>query len=137
MSPRDPQRAFLGIGWSFPVCLPGGRVKTSAYETDIRESILIILRTNPGERLMRPTFGAGLVDFVFEPVSAESIERLRARVNDALVLWEARIDVLAVNITVDDSEPHKLLIDMHYSVRATNTQHNLVYPFYLEEGSAQ
>ena len=137
MSRRDPDRAFLGIGWSFPMCLTGGRVKTSAYEADIRESILIILRTNPGERLMRPTFGAGLVDFVFEPISAESIERLRARVNDALVLWEARIDVLAVNITVDDSEPNKLLIDMHYSVRATNTQHNLVYPFYLEEGSAQ
>ena len=137
MSRPDPQRAFLGVGWSSPVCLSGGRIKTSAYETDIRESILLILRTNPGERLMRPTFGAGLVDFVFESMSAEGIERLRTRVSDALILWEARIDVLAVDITVDDSEPNKLLIDMHYSVRATNTQHNLVYPFYLEEGSAQ
>jgi phage baseplate assembly protein W len=137
MSRPNPERAFLGVGWSFPVCQSGGRIQTSVYEKDIRESIRIILGTNPGERLMRPEFGAGLRDFVFESLSSETIERVRARVHDSLVLWEFRIDVNSVTVTVDQSEPNKLLIEMKYAVRATNTQHNLVYPFYLEEGSAQ
>jgi phage baseplate assembly protein W len=85
---------------------------------------------------MRPDFGAGLTDFVFEPISSETMERLRTRVNQALIDWEPRIDVDSVSVTVDSSEPNKLLIEMKYSVRATNTQHNLVYPFYLEEGTA-
>ena len=137
MSRPDPQRAFLGVGWTFPVCLSGGRIETSQYEKDIREAILIILRTNRNERLMRPEFGAGLRDFLFEPVSAETMERVRNRVNGALIDWEPRIDVLAVNVTVDVSTPNVLQIEMKYRVRATNTQHNLVYPFYLEEGSAK
>ena len=136
MNRPDPKRAFLGIGWAFPVCLSGGRIQMSEYKRDIREAIFIILRTNPGERVMRPDFGAGLVDFVFEPISSDSVERLRTRVNEALIDWEPRIDVNSVNITLDPSEPNKLLIEMHYTVRATNTQNNLVYPFYLEEGAA-
>ena len=136
MSRVDPQRAFLGIGWAFPVCLSGGRVLMSEYEKDIREAIFVILRTNPGERVMRPEFGAGLRDFLFESISTETIERLRTRVSQALIDFEPRIDVNSLAINVDTSEPNKLLIEMHYTVRATNTQHNLVYPFYLEEGTA-
>lgn len=137
MSRPDPQRAFLGVGWTFPVCLSGGRIQMSEYEKDIREAIRIILRTNRGERLMRVDFGAGLHDFLFESISSETMERLRARVNEALIDWEPRIDVISVTVTVDVSEPNKLLIEMKYNIRATNTQHNLVYPFYLEEGSAK
>ena len=109
----------------------------SEYELDIKEAIRTILLTNRGERMMRPDFGASLVDFLFEPISSSTMELLRTRVTEALIDWEPRIDIESVTVTVDDSEPNKLLIGMKYWVRTTNTLANLVYPFYLQEGSAR
>lgn len=134
----DSERAFLGNGWTFPPQLEADGVPSMvAYEEDIRQSILIILGTNPGERVMRPDFGAGLNTFVFEPVNTTTMALVKTRVQEALVDWEPRIDVEEVNVTTDPAERNKLLIGVIYRVRATNTLHNLVYPFYLQEGTAQ
>lgn len=132
----DPTKAFLGVGWAFPPQLEAdGAIAEAIYEEDIRQAIRIILFTNRGERLMRPDFGAGLNQFVFEPVSPATMALVEARVREALITWEPRIDVLDVTVTTDPSEHNKLLIDANYRVRATNTQHNLVFPFYLQEGT--
>ena len=112
-----------------------GTISTVAYEEDIRQAIRIILGTNHDERVMRPDFGAGLNAFVFEPVSPTTMQLVKKRVQDALVDWEPRIDVLDVTVNGDSVEHNKLLIDVEYRVRATNTRANLVYPFYLEEGA--
>ena len=127
-------KAFLGIGWSFPI-QPGqnSEVALSAFEEDIRQSILIILGTAQGERVMRPDFGAGLHRLVFEPISTATIERVRLQVEEALITWEPRIDTIGVEVTADPPQG-RLLIDVRYRVRATNTFYNLVYPFYLLEG---
>jgi phage baseplate assembly protein W len=136
MSAPDP-KAFLGTGWRFAPCVGAdGRIALARYEEDIREAILIILGTDLGERVMRPEFGAGLNEFVFEGVNATTMHLVQTRVQEALVEWEPRIDVLDVSVSGDPSEHNKLLIVLTYRVRVTNTQFNLVYPFYLEEGSA-
>ncbi len=133
----DPAEAFLGVGWAFPVCIEAGTTATAVYEEDVRQAIRIILGTNPGERVMRPDFGAGLNQFVFEPINIATMEALKTRVQEALVDWEPRIDVEEVQVTADATEGNKLLMDVKYRVRATNTHANLVYPFYLREGSAE
>ena len=136
MAAADQAKAFLGVGWGFTPCLTAqGRVQLAQYENDVREAILIILGTSPGERVMRPTFGAGLKDFVFEPLNSTTLHLVKTRVQNALVTWEPRIDMLDVSVTVDSTLPSQLNISLTYSVRATNTQFNLVYPFYLGEGS--
>lgn len=133
----DAARAFLGVGWAFPPHLePGGRIAEAVYEQDIGEAIRIVLGTNPGERVMRPDFGAGLNAFVFEPVNPTTLARVETRVRDSLIAWEPRIDVLAVQVGPQGSPPSTLLIELSYRVRATNSLQNLVYPFYLQEGSA-
>ncbi|MGW0809102.1 GPW/gp25 family protein [Nonomuraea sp. NPDC002799] len=135
--PDDP-RAFLGTGWAFPVSVgPDGAFATASYEEDVHQAITIILGTNPGERVMRPDFGAGLETFVFEPINATTMTRIRNRVRDALVDWEARIDVLDVTVTADPDRQGRLDIEVGYRIRATNSLHNLVYPFYLREGAPQ
>lgn len=132
----DPTRAFLGVGWAFPPQLEAdGSVAEAIHEEDIRQAIRIIIFTNRGERLMRPDFGAGLNEFVFEPINVSTMALIETRVRETLITWEARIDVLGVKVTADKSERNKLLIEMTYRVRATNTRHNLVYPFYLQEGT--
>lgn len=138
MKQPDPQKAFLGVGWAFPPCLEAdGAIALVAYEEAIRQSILIILGTNPGERVMRPDFGAGLNAFLFEPISFSTMQRVKQRVEEALIDWEPRIDVEQVRVSNDRSEPGKLMINIDYRVRATNTRANLVYPFYIEEGSTR
>ena len=133
----DPE-AFLGAGWGFPLTvLADGTPSMVAYSEDVRQAILIILGTEPGERVMRPDFGAGLGSFVFEPVSPATMTRVGNRVRDALVDWEARIDVLDVAVTTDPEERNRLLIDVRYRQRTTNSLHNLVYPFYLDEGTSR
>jgi uncharacterized protein len=138
MAVPDHAQAFLGVGWAFPPRLdPGGRIAESVYEDDVREAIRIILGTNPGERVMRPDFGAGLERFVFEPVNPATVTQVETAVRQALVAWEPRIDVLEARVTPEGSPPVVLLIDVQYRVRATNALENLVYPFYLEEGPAE
>lgn len=134
----DTARTFLGVGWAFPPRLePDGAIARAELEADIRESIRIILGTEPGERVMRPDFGAGLRAFVFEPVSTTTMARLEVTVRDSLIAWEARIDLESVVVTTNVGERNALLIDVTYRVRATNAVRNLVYPFYLEEGTAE
>lgn len=137
MALTDSTKSFLGVGWNFPVASRGGSADVAVYEEDVRQAILIILLTNNGERLMRPTFGAGLNSFLFEPVNPTTMASLRTRVEDALIDWEPRIDVLGVSVTADAAQPGTVLIEITYRVRATNSVGNLVYPFYLGEGSSR
>jgi phage baseplate assembly protein W len=133
----DPARAFLGVGWAFPPRLDAsGHIAESAYEDDVREAIRIILGTNPGERVMRPDFGAGLDRVVFEPMSVRTMTEVEDRVRDALIAWEPRAEFEEVRVRAQGGPTGVLLIDVGYRVRATNTRANLTYPFYLE-GSSQ
>jgi phage baseplate assembly protein W len=133
----DPARAFLGVGWAFPPQLEAdSTIALVTYEEDIRQAIIIIMETEPGERVMRPDFGAGLNRFVFEPLNTTTMALIQKRVEEALIDWEPRIDVIEVKVTMDQNEQNKLWIDMSYRVRATNTLHNLVYPFYLKEATS-
>ena len=132
----DPAKAFLGTGWSFPPQLAiDGTLAEVTQEEDVRQAILIILQTNPGERVMRPEFGAGLNQFVFEPANTTTMARIRQRVQESLVAFEPRIDVVEVTVTSELDTRFLLQIAMTYRVRGTNSLSNLVYPFYLQEGS--
>ena len=127
-------KSFLGHGWAFPPALErGGDLSLAAYEEDIRQAIRIILGTAPGERVMRPDFGAGIHELVFEPMSTTTMALVQHRVEEALVTWEPRIDHIEVEAKADQAQG-RLLVTIDYRVRATNTFYNLVYPFYLTEG---
>ena len=131
---RDP-KAFLGVGWAFPFGLAAdGEAATVRHDVDVEQAIRIILGTNPGERVMRPDFGAGLDDFLFEPITAGTLERVRRRVEEALIDFERRIDVLRVEVKPGGAPVNRLDIFIDYRVRSTNALQNLVYPFYFEEG---
>lgn len=135
-SSSNTEKAFLGIGLNFPLKLSPQKVLDYAeYEEDIVQSIKIILGTNRGERVMRPEFGAGLNDFVFEPVSTATMSLIKVRVEEALIDWEPRIDVEEVRVTTDFALANRLDVHIQYRVRVTNSRANLVYPFYLEEGT--
>jgi len=129
-------KAFLGRGWKFPVRLDPatGRIALSEYEQDVQEAIRIIVATAPGERLMRPDFGCGIHRLVFDTLSRATVGLFESRVREALVKWEGRIEILALDISMKDAANGKLDIVLNYRVRETNNEFNLVFPFYLNEG---
>lgn len=134
MANQTPGNAFFGVGVAFaPASSPSGDLALSAHEVDIRQSIRIILGTSPGERVMRPDFGAGLKKLVFEPIGANTAALAQYNVQKALIEWEPRIDQITVTVT-QQRGPSSLLIDIRYRVRLTNVFYNLVYPFFLTEG---
>jgi len=111
-----------------------GQVASVEYEEDIRQSILIILETAPGERVMRPNFGCGIHDFVFTALDSTTLQQIRTSVEEALRRCEARIDVLDVTFDQTAATEGQLLIEVEYRVRRTNQTGNLVFPFYFREG---
>lgn len=86
---------------------------------------------------MRPAFGCGIHELIFEPINAGTLALVEANVREALTQFEPRIDVLDVDVRPDADDPYqgKLLIKVHYRVRTTNNEFNLVFPFYLKEGN--
>jgi uncharacterized protein len=124
---------FLGRGWSFPLALStSARVQWSAGEEKIRESILIILRTVPGERVLMPTFGCRIGELVFAPNDGTTRSLAQSYVTEALQTWEPRINPPSVTVGIDPTMPAVLPITIDYIVRETNKAGNLVYPFYLK-----
>lgn len=125
---------FLGRGWKFPVNVdPAGGIASSEYEEDVREGIGLILRTSRGERVMQPDFGCGIHEMVFSVINTATAGQVEEMVKEALILWEPRIEVTGVKASVDPVDDGRMAIAIDYRVRATNSEFNLVYPFYLKE----
>lgn len=130
--------SFLGTGWNFPIKpQANGHLALVSSEEKIRQSIWIILSTAAGERVMRPEFGCGVHDLVFEANTPMLHGLLKTRVREALTRWEPRIDVLSIEIEAPPERQNFLGIRIAYRVRANNAFFNLVYPFFLDEGASQ
>lgn len=128
---------FLGRGFKFPIRVNGrGGLSWSEGEESIAEAIWIILSTPKRSRVMEPEFGCGAYDYIFAPNNATTLAMVQNEVMRALVRFEARIDVLDVRVTAQADQPNLLLVEIDYRVRANNAAHNIVYPFYLNEGRA-
>jgi phage baseplate assembly protein W len=127
-------KPFLGVGTGFPLAIDPATsgLARAEYEESVRQSILIILGTAKGERVMRPDFGCGIHDLVFANNSPTTVGRLIREIHESLLRLEPRIDVTQVDVT-PGATSNVLLIDIDYEVRATNTAFNLVYPFYLQQ----
>ena len=128
---------FIGNGWAFPAGINrNGSVRLVTGTEEVDAAIRMILSTVPGERVMRPDFGCGLRHLAFEPITDSTLALLRLAVRTGLSTWEPRIEVEAVSVSADESQPGRVLIDVGYRIRTTNTFFNLVYPFYLQEARA-
>jgi phage baseplate assembly protein W len=128
-------KAFLGKGWKFPIQTDQDlKIQTSIYEENIKESIKIILGTRKGERVMRPDFGCGIHDFVFENTSSVVLGHIELSISEALTKYEPRIELLNIDISKEQIDNGILIISINYQVISTNNRFNIVYPFYIREG---
>jgi len=128
---------FIGSGWGFPVEVDAtGGIRLVSRETELEQSIRLVISTAPGERPMRPEFGCGIHDHVFDPADGRTAARIAFEVRESLRRWEPRIEVADVRVGRHPTEPDALLLDISYVTSDSNDPRNLVYPFYLIPGEA-
>jgi phage baseplate assembly protein W len=128
-------KEFIGIGWAFPPRIdPQGGLALTNERSELDQAILIILGTAPGQRVMRPTFGCRLHDLIFAPNNSQTSSQARRYVEEALGMWEPRINVRSVEVQPDPQDYSRLLIQIEYEVKATHDRRSLVHPFYLIPG---
>ena len=111
------ERDFIGYGFAFPLGVDsrGGMDMVTGIE-NIERSIRLIIGTAYGERPMRPEFGCGIHDLVFEPVSVSLASRMRMAIEQSLARWETRADILGVSVTFDPDDPSSPPIPIHLFV---------------------
>lgn len=130
-------QGFLGQGWSFPPQFEkySKSIRMDNGEEDINNSIRIILGTYPGERLMNPDFGCTIKRMNFENIDKGNINRIQSIIADALVKFEPRIKFENIEIINQNEQEGLVVLQLNYKIIITNTRHNLVYPYYLIEGT--
>ncbi len=137
--------SFLGTGWGFPPTFlreggqagavtgcAKGRVVMVVDETDICQSLKILFNTALGERVMQPSYGANLKGQVFEPMNATVLTFIEDLLRTAIIYHEPRIETERLSVEPEQLEG-RLLIEIDYRIRGTNSRFNFVYPFYLTE----
>ena len=158
------KKSFLGRGWAFPVtflrntserwpgdagCPPstvepedyisvvttGDRVKTASEIELIEQSLTILFSTRPGERVMRPDYGCALDDALFEPANTSLLTYVKDIISKAVLYYEPRIQLRSVEIDLDGLIEGRVLIELNFIVRSTNSRYNYVYDYYKREAT--
>lgn len=130
-------KSFIGTGWSFPPQFDRKSGKTAMEHdvADINSSLHILLSTRKGERVMQPSYGCNLDEMVFEPITTTFKTYIIDLIETAILYHEPRISVDKVGIEQTDASGEVITIHIEYTVRATNSRFNFVYPFYLNEAT--
>jgi hypothetical protein len=130
------ENSFLGQGWSFPPTFKRGEhsIQMVDEEEDIRQSLMILLSTIKGERIMIPDYGANMEELLFEPLTVSLATRMSKHIEKAILFFEPRIKTEDVNFALD-TENGLVEIRIDYTIVATNNRRNIVYPYYLNEGT--
>lgn len=130
-------KSFLGKGWSFPPEFDQerGKVRMVAEEEDIKHSLAILLSTAPGERVHRFDFGCGIRQFAYELMTLTTQTIMRNVIEKSVLLFEPRISLERVSFDMSREAEGIMFIVLDYYVLRTNRRSNMVYPFYLREGT--
>lgn len=131
------EKSFLGRGWGYPVTFNKtvGKVNMVSDELDIRQSLEIYLATQRGERLLRLNYGSIMHEYVFERASYGNLNFLCETLRNDMRIYEPRIivhKVKADSTKVADGIVH---FTVDYEIQSTNVRDNIVFPFYILEGT--
>ncbi len=129
------ENSFLGSGWNINEMINVDKqISLTNGEEDIKQAIWIILSTKKGERMMYPDFGCGIHEYVFSVINTTNLQLFKHSIEEALVKYEPRIELLNINIDTNKINDGQLQFNIEYKIRETNSISNLVYPFYVNEG---
>lgn len=103
----------------------------------IRQSILMILSTVPGERIMRPDYGCELYKLTFSPNDETTAGLAIHYIKKAITKWEKRIEITGIDAAPNAEYDEILDITMSYTIKKNLNQDHLTYSFNLEGSDTQ
>jgi phage baseplate assembly protein W len=122
----------IGRGWAFPFDVNArGGIAMAEGDEEIRQAIIMIVRTRQGGRVMRPEFGCRIWELIFGPNNAETWTLAEHHVREALGMWEPRIEVDAIRALPDPDDAGTMQVEVEYTIKASHDARSLVFPFYL------
>jgi uncharacterized protein len=135
---ENENESFLGTGWGFPPNFVKGLngVEMISNEEDILSSLEILLSTRIRERIMQPTYGCDLSKLLFEPIDTSLKAYIKDLIKDAVLYHEPRIILNDVILETSKAVEGVVEITLEYTIAATNTRYNYVYPYYITEGTS-
>ena len=133
------ENKFLGNGWQFPPEFSksdtSAKMAMMSGPENISQSLKLLLTTNFAERLMRPDYGCGIAQLLFEPIDQRTITKIQNSIADAILLYEPRINLINVNIFQEQQNTGLLNISIEYIIKTTNSRFNQVFPFHINEAN--
>jgi len=131
------EQSFLGRGWGFPPTFNKDRadVEMTSKEEDIKQSLFIYFHTQLGERIMRQDYGCIIHEHMFDRLDNSIIDVLRFELKQNIGSIEPRISVEEIEVNVVNAKDGKIEVNIRYTVIATNIRDNIVFPYYLNEGT--
>lgn len=133
----DQEKSFLGVGWGFPPTFKkeNASVEMVTKEEDIKQSLHIFFNTKIGERIMRSDYGCIVHDYMFEKADIDIVQRLAFELKSSIRFYEPRILVHDVKVNKSDNINGLIHIEVYYEIHTTNVRDNIVFPFYMNEGT--
>lgn len=133
---RKP-KSFLGTGWSFPPRFDteSENLEMVSDDQDIRESLYILMSTNPGERVTMPRYGCDLNQYSFKPINSHLAFRLSETIRKAILKFEPRVQVEHIDVDTSKDMEGLVMVTVFYRIITTNVRTNVVFPFYKAEGT--
>lgn len=130
-------KSFMGTGWSFPPAFEKStaQVTMTSDEEDIQKSLEILISTRLGERVMQPGYGCNMEHMLFEPLTLSLKTYMRDLLQTAILYHEARIKLDKLDLSNSVDTEGLVLIEISYTVKATNSRFNYVYPYYKNEAT--
>ena len=131
------EKSFLGKGWSFPPTFSKEKadIEMVSKEEDIRQSLIIFFNTRLGERVMRSDYGCVVHNYMFEESDLNTLEELAFQLEQSITRYEPRIIVHDVHASKSDAINGLIHLEVVYEIHSTNVRTNIVFPFYLNEGT--
>lgn len=130
------EKSYLGTGWAFPPAFIKDKgVDMVSEEEDIRQSLMILLSTTPGERIFNFDYGCHIRKWVFDEINLSTKTLICDAIRQAIRLFEPRIQVENIQIETRDAGEGILWITINYLIPKVNSRRNMVYPFYYKEAT--
>ena len=127
---------WYGLGLAFPPLVdPATGTLGTVGDTDVvSQALRVLLRTAPGERLMRPDYGCDLRRYLFAPNDASTHRLIAKEVTRAINLYEDRVRLTGIDVTADDVEPAQVNLVVRYTLRRTGAPGSFTQPIRLDGG---
>lgn len=128
----EDENDFLGIGWKFPPTFNhhSNSVEMASGLQDVRESLIILMRTRIGERIVEDRYGCDLTPLAFQQLDLNLETFMVNNIKQTIIEHEPRVEVLSVQLTTPSDGEGAIEINVSYAVKGLDVEEVIQYSYH-------